>query len=187
MACSHRVSCHAAMACSHRVSCHLGKACSHRVLCHLGMACSHRIGLLRACIRVPRKYTPGTAEGGKGAWGRPTQDPHSRPRRVHARKYRGWEGSPERGHVVGVIHEGLGVPYALTNGCKWPHGAVRVPRNRKVHAHPPPHRACTGVGRENIIILIGFEHPVVPQGASAADGAFEYYSGESATLGPRRP
>ena len=85
------------------------------------------------------------------------------------------------------LHEGLGVPYALTNGCKLPHGAVRVPRNRKVHPHPPPYRACTGVGRESIIILIGFEHPVVPQGASAADGAFEYYSGESGILGPRRP
>ena len=87
----------------------------------------------------------------------------------------------------GILHEGLGVPYALTNGCKWPHGAVRVPRNRKVHAHPPPHRACTGVGRESVIILIGFEHPVVPQGESAEGGAFEYNSGESAILGPRPP
>ena len=90
-------------------------------------------------------------------------------------------------HVARVMHEGFGVPCSLTNGCKWPHGAVRVPRNREVHAHPPPYRACTRVGRESIIILIGFEHPVVPQGASAADGAFEYYSGESAILGPRRP
>ena len=45
------------------------------------------MGLLCTRIRAPGEYTPGTTEGGKGAWGRPTAHPHSRPRRVHARNY----------------------------------------------------------------------------------------------------
>ena len=105
----------------------------------------------------------------KGACGGPTTHPHSRPRRVHARNYM-------RGSVYRM-------PSRMAANC--PMGPCVY---REIEKYTP---ILLHTGRVPAwgakVLLIGSEHPVVPQGASAADGAFEYYSGESAILGPRRP